>query len=57
MYPILRLLTLFVGAVVLGLDTGTGELFPLDGRPHLVHVRIETTDVSSYQVLLEEVSP
>jgi transposase len=33
------------------------ELFPLDGRPHLVHVRVETTDVSSYQALLEEVSP
>jgi transposase len=33
------------------------ELFPLDGRPHLAHVRIETTDVSSYQALLEEVIP
>jgi transposase len=33
------------------------ELFPLDGRPHLVHVRVETTDVSSYQALLEEVTP
>ena len=32
------------------------ELFPLDGRPHLAHVRIETTDVSSYQALLEEAS-
>jgi transposase len=30
------------------------ELFSLDGRPHLALVRIETTDVSSYQVLLEE---
>ena len=28
------------------------ELFPLDGRPHLAHVRVETTDVSSYQTLL-----
>ena len=33
------------------------ELFPLDGRPHLAHVRVETTDVSSYQVLLREVTP
>ncbi|MEO8132309.1 MAG: IS21 family transposase, partial [Bryobacteraceae bacterium] len=33
------------------------ELFPLDGRPHLAHVRVETTDVSSYQALLEEVTP
>ena len=32
------------------------ELFPLDGRPHLAHVRVETTDVSSYQALLEEVT-
>jgi transposase len=31
------------------------ELFPLDGRPHLAHVRVETTDVSSYQALLSEV--
>jgi hypothetical protein len=31
------------------------ELFPLDGRPHLAHVRVETTDVSSYQALLAEV--
>jgi len=31
------------------------ELFPLDGRPHLAHVRVETTDVSSYQALLGEV--
>jgi transposase len=30
------------------------QLFPLDGRPHLAHVRVETTDVSSYQALLEE---
>ena len=29
------------------------ELFPLDGRPHLAHVRVETTDVSSYQSLLD----
>ncbi len=27
------------------------ELFPLDGRPHLAQVRVETTDVSSYQAL------
>ena len=33
------------------------EIFPLDGRPHLAYVRVETTDVSSYQALLEEVSP
>jgi len=33
------------------------ELFPLDGRPHLAHVRVEITDVSSYQALLEEVAP
>jgi transposase len=33
------------------------KLFPLDGRPHLAHVRVETTDVSSYQTLLEEVTP
>lgn len=33
------------------------ELFPLDGRPHLAHVRVETTDVSSYQALLGEVTP
>jgi transposase len=33
------------------------KLFPLDGRPHLAHVRVETTDVSSYQVLLEEAMP
>ena len=32
------------------------ELFPLDGRPHLAHVRVESTDVSSYQALLEEVA-
>ncbi|MDP9145192.1 MAG: IS21 family transposase [Actinomycetota bacterium] len=31
------------------------ELFSLDGRPHLAGVRVESTDVSSYQVLLEEV--
>jgi len=29
-------------------------LFPLDGRPHLAHVRVELTDVSAYQVLLQE---
>jgi transposase len=33
------------------------ELFPLDGRPHLAHVRVETTDVTSYQALLEEATP
>ena len=33
------------------------KLFPLDGRPHLAHVRVETTNVSSYQALLEEVTP
>jgi transposase len=32
------------------------ELFPLDGRPHLAHVRVEVTDLSAYQVLLEEVA-
>jgi len=32
------------------------KLFPLDGRPHLAHVRVETTDVTSYQALLEEVT-
>ena len=32
------------------------ELFSLDGRPHLAHVRVETTDVSAYQALLEEVA-
>lgn len=30
------------------------ELFPLDGRPLLAHVRIETTNVMSYQALLSE---
>lgn len=33
------------------------KLFRLDGRPHLAHVRVETTDVSSYQALLGEASP
>ena len=33
------------------------QLFPLDGRPHLAHVRVETTDVSAYQALLKEVTP
>jgi transposase len=32
-------------------------LFPLDGRPHLAHVQVEATDVSSYQALLGEVTP
>jgi hypothetical protein len=31
-------------------------LFSLDGRPQLAQVRVETTHVSSYQALLEEVS-
>lgn len=30
------------------------ELFSLDGRPHLAHVRVETTPVASYQALLSE---
>jgi transposase len=33
------------------------ELFLLAGRPHLAHVRVETTDVACYQVLLGEVTP
>ena len=32
------------------------EFFSLDGRPHLRAVRVETTDVSSYQALLAEVT-
>jgi hypothetical protein len=32
------------------------QLFPLDGRPHLAQVRVETTDVACYQALLEEVT-
>jgi transposase len=32
-------------------------LFSLDGRPHLAHVRVETTDVAAYGALLMEVSP
>ena len=32
------------------------ELFKLDGRPHLAWVRVETTQVSSYQALLTEAS-
>jgi len=32
------------------------KLFPLDGRPHLAHLRVETTNVSSYQTLLGEAS-
>jgi len=31
-------------------------LFPLEGRPHLAHVRVEVTDVSAYQALLEGVA-
>jgi hypothetical protein len=33
------------------------ELFPLDGRPHLAHMRVESTDVSCYQALLAEAAP
>ena len=33
------------------------KLFPLDGRPHLAHVQVETTKVSAYQTLLTEVTP
>lgn len=33
------------------------KLFALDGRPHLAHVRVETTDVSCYQALLMEAAP
>jgi transposase len=32
-------------------------LFSLEGRPHLAHVRVETTDVAAYGALLTEVSP
>ena len=32
------------------------EMFSLDGRPWLQAVRVETTDVSCYQALLEEVA-
>jgi hypothetical protein len=32
------------------------KLFPLDGRPHLAHVQVETTEVASYQALLGEVT-
>ncbi len=32
------------------------KLFPLDGRPQLAHVHVETTDLSSYQVLLTDLS-
>ena len=31
-------------------------LFALDGRPQLAFVRVETTDVTAYQALLEEVA-
>jgi hypothetical protein len=31
-------------------------LFRLDGRPHLAHVRIEATNLSAYQALLEGVA-
>jgi hypothetical protein len=33
------------------------QLFPLDGRPHLAHVRVETTDISAYQGLLSSAGP
>ncbi len=33
------------------------DLFRLDGRPHLQAVRIDTTDVSAYQVLLQGGQP
>lgn len=33
------------------------KLFSLDGRPHLALVRVEATDVASYQALLAEVTP
>jgi hypothetical protein len=33
------------------------NLFPLDGRLHLQGVRVETTDVNAYNVLLTEVTP
>ncbi|MCA9033435.1 MAG: IS21 family transposase, partial [Planctomycetaceae bacterium] len=33
------------------------KLFSLDGRPHLAHVRVETTDVSAYRALLQGVTP
>ena len=33
------------------------DLFSLDGRPHLAQVRVETTDVSAYQALLEGATP
>ena len=32
------------------------KLFPLDGRPHLAHVQVETTSVAAYQALLEGVT-
>ena len=31
--------------------------FLLDGRPHLAHVRVETTDVAAYGSMRTEVSP
>lgn len=33
------------------------KLFPLDGRPHLAHVQVESTEVASYQALLGEATP
>jgi hypothetical protein len=32
-------------------------LFSLEGRPHLAHVRVETTDVAAYGALLTGVAP
>jgi hypothetical protein len=32
-------------------------LFSLEGRPHLAHVQVETTDVAAYGVLLSETAP
>jgi transposase len=32
------------------------ELFSLDGRPQLAEVQVETTDVTAYQILLDEVA-
>jgi hypothetical protein len=33
------------------------KLFPLDGRPHLAHVQVESTEAASYQALLGEATP
>jgi len=45
-----------IGLIVTHRTEAPMELFSLDGRPHLAWVRIETTKVSSYQSLLEEVT-